>query len=148
MILIHRNATEEVILGRVRDWVERIACGEMEEAFRLVNIEGYEVQWRPRHLLAILRDFCSDLYPEETDFRVTSWRTAEASARKPLHEVVWYEPNPSFLAVVNYDLPLNGRWSDLQAVFILRESDDPDQLLLQLEDFDQDGRNTQTDHPA
>lgn len=141
MILIHRNATEEEILERVRDWVERIACGEVEETFRLVNIEGYQVQWQPRHLQAILSDFRSDLYLGETDFHVTSWKTAEASARKPLHEVVWYEPNPSFLAVVNYDLPLNGRWSDLQAVFILRESDDPDQLLLWLEDFDQDWRS-------
>ncbi|MBW3625916.1 MAG: hypothetical protein KY468_21190 [Armatimonadetes bacterium] len=140
MILVPWNATEEEILERVRDWVEGIACGEVEEAFRLLT-EGVEDRWQPRHLQYILSSYRSDLYPGETEFRITSWKTARTEGREPARNVTWYEPNPSFLAVIEYDVPLNGRWSDLQAVFILYEREDSEDRLLWLEDIEQDWRS-------
>ena len=143
MILVHRNATEEEILERVRDWVEGIACGEVEEAFRVLT-EGVSDRWQPRHLEYILSTYRSGLYPGETEFRITSWKTARTEGRQPVREVTWYEPNPSFLAVIEHDVPLNGRWSDLQAVFILVEREDSDHQLLWLEDIEQEGRSVRS----
>ena len=41
-------------------------------------------------------------------------------------KVIWYSTNlPRLKGPVTFDLPLNGRWSDLTAEFVFFDNDDP-----------------------
>jgi len=58
------------------------------------------------------------------------------SMGKPKREVVWYDSNSAKLVgAIAFDLPLNGKWSDLTADFVLFETDESEGFLLKLEEL-------------
>ena len=63
-----------------------------------------------------------------THFRVTDWRTAQGGSPDAEQAVGWYNSDAFALAgCVDYDLPLNGQWSDLKAQFVLWENGNQDE---------------------
>lgn len=93
---------------------------------------------RLRRNLVVIRNYRSpDLYPGIEEFTVTDWRIAKGGCPAPKKELIWYKANNNAMAgAVRYYLPLNGRWSDLCADFVLWESNDSDShCVLALEEI-------------
>ncbi len=74
---------------------------------------------------AIRRDIeryrSSQYFPGVDSFRVSDWRTAVGGNSNPTALVRRYGFNPQLpiIATVEIDLPLSGKWSDLEADFVV-----------------------------
>ena len=77
------------------------------------------------------------LFPGESRFKVSNWRSAVGGNPEARNQVTWHEPSSSLpRGVFEFDLPLNGKWSDLLAEFVLFESTDhPGRFVVSLEDI-------------
>ncbi len=86
---------------------------------------------------AIHRYRSERFYPGQSEFNVSGWREARGGNPEPRSKLTWYQPGTSLpRGVFEFDLPLNGRWSDLLAEFVLFESaEQPGQCILSLEDI-------------
>jgi hypothetical protein len=121
MATVPQEATSEQVLGTIREWVDVLAKGDYEAVFREL---GYALAFDTPGQAAIRRDIegyrSEEFYPSVTTFAVTDWRTAKGGNPEPTWKVTWYQPNsPGLAAAVAFDLPLNGKWSDLTADFVL-----------------------------
>ncbi len=116
---IPRDASDGQILAIIRTWVDILAGGEYE----LVGASlGYAMSFgQPdgasiRNALQGYQSPC--YYPGVAHFTVSDWRMATGGNLAPRQRISRCEPNASRLAgAVEFDLPLNGRWSDLTAEF-------------------------------
>ena len=119
LIDIPRDASDGRIMAIIRTWVDILAGGEYE----LVGSSlGYAMSFGEPHGACIhgaLKGYLSPgYYPGVEHFTVSDWRVAAGGNHAPKRMIRRYEPNASRLAgVVEFDLPLNGRWSDLTAEF-------------------------------
>ena len=117
MIFIPHKASDQDILTIVRQWIDVLAKEDYAAVFAELsymtafNDPGNEVIQRQ------IKNYRSpDLYPGVTDFKVTDWRLAKGGKPNPRQTVIRYKPNDTKLAgAVEFDLPLNGKWSDLTA---------------------------------
>ena len=127
----------------VRSWLDVLAAGDYERVFDHL---GYDMA-AGAGAAGIRRDIeayrAPDLYPGVSEFRVTDWRSAHGGNPAPLALVKRYaylETLP-IMATVELDLPLNGRWSDLEADFVLWVSGPDDtEGSLSLEDISSPAR--------
>ena len=122
MVFIPHKATDEEILTIIQQWVEVLAAEDYAKAFAEL---GYSMSpyFDCSGDEAIRREIKSyrspDFYPGITDFKVTDWRLAKDGKPNPRQRVIRYKPNDTKLAgAVEFDLPLNGKWSDLTADFV------------------------------
>ena len=79
-----------------------------------------------------------EFYPGISDFRVSDWRTAEGGNPNPEILIRRYEYMESLPIVmtIELDLPLNGRWRDLQISFVVsRPTPQDSEGVLWLEDI-------------
>jgi len=135
MTIVPRDVTNDELLDVVRSWVDLMAAGDYGTAFARF---GYSLAELPSDacLAEALRDYRSEkFFPGETDFRVTDWRTAAGGNPSPEEKVEWYESSGSLAGAISFDLPLNGKWSNLQADFVLYASEDPAGFILVLEEI-------------
>jgi hypothetical protein len=139
MVIIPRQATDSDVLAIVRDWVDVLAQKDYEAFFQSLGC-GVAIGRPPdaaiiRHEIDAYRSV--RIYPGIDVFVVTDWRTAKGGNPSPIHHVTRYKSNNLGLAgAVDFDLPLNGRWSDLAANFVFRETqEDGGGYVLWLEDF-------------
>jgi hypothetical protein len=139
VVIIPRQASDSDVLAIVRDWVDVLARKDYEAFFQSLGC-GVAIGQPPgaaiiRHEIAAYRSV--RIYPGIDEFVVTDWRTAVGGKLSPMHQVTRYKPNDLGLAgAVDFDLPLNGRWSDLAANFVFRETQqDGGGYVLSLEDF-------------
>ena len=136
MTYIKRDITNENLIQVIRGWIDILAQRRFGEFYDAL---GYSMRGDTASadwIESDLRRYRSDLYPGVSDFEVTSWETAQNGFAKRKEDVVWYEPNESELAgAVTYHLPLNGKWSDCSADFVLFETDAPEGFLLRLEEI-------------
>ena len=86
---------------------------------------GPAISTFPEWLRTAIKSYVSpEYFPDVTDFVVTDWRTANGGNPEPLRSVTWYQPNSVRLrGAVQFDLPLNGKWSDLTADFVFFDYD-------------------------
>jgi hypothetical protein len=127
MTFVPHDASEDQVLDIVRAWVDVLAREDYETVFKAV---GYALAFgRPgaRCIQEAIENYRSAvLYPGIEKFVVTDWRTAEGGNPDRRQEVAWYKPNASgLMGAVAFDLPLNGRWSDLTADFVFCEGPNP-----------------------
>jgi hypothetical protein len=122
MIFIPHRAIDQDVLTIVRQWVDVLAKEDYATVFAEL---GYSMLYQydcpsEEVLRRKIKNYRSpDFYPGVTDFKVTAWRLAKGGNPKPKQKVIRYKPNSVKLAgAVEFDLPLNGRWSDLQADFV------------------------------
>jgi hypothetical protein len=120
MILVPLNATDEQVLDIIRRWIDVLAA---EDYLAVATELGYLMNYNssPEECIRaeIKRYVSPEYFPDVTNFVVTDWRAAQGGNPEPLSMVTWYKPNTNGLrGAVSFDLPLNGKWSDLTADFV------------------------------
>jgi hypothetical protein len=121
--LLPSEAPDDQILGLVEEWIDRLAEERYDDALRLVAARSH---WTPDLLRKVVEGYgLAEPHPSGAAFKVTSPRTARKSSTSPLSQnrrvQRWITPNPAnAIGIVEYDLPLNGSWSDLTALFDLK----------------------------
>jgi hypothetical protein len=138
LIILPRNSNEEQILNIVRQWVDVLAKQDYELVFsELKYAVAFDTPGAECIESEIKRYRSTNYFPGVEEFNVTDWRTAVGGNPLPLQKVIWYKPNDSKLAgAIAFDLPLNGKWSDLTADFVFSEIDHPKGYVLCLEQID------------
>ena len=139
MVVVPRDASDEQLLAIVREWLDVLAREEYDAVFAAL---GYARSFGEPGAECIRNNInkyrSPEYYPGVDHFVVTDWRTARGGNPEPLQLIRRYEPNPLGLMVtVGIDLPLNGRWSDLEADFVLFENNNVEEgYILVLEDIE------------
>jgi hypothetical protein len=124
MVTISRNATDEEVLNIIRKWVDVLAAEDYEVVVsELGFLMGPYYSSPAEGIRVAIKGYVSpEYFPGVTDFVVTDWRTAVGGNPEPEKSVTWYEPNSiDIRGAVRFDLPLNGKWSDLTADFVFFE---------------------------
>lgn len=125
MIHVSLSADDDELLKIVRCWLDILADENYEKVFE--NL-GYAMDWG-EGAIAIKRDInkyrSNEFYPGISEFRVTDWRTAVGGNPDPNVLIRRYEYSESLplMATIELDLSLNGRWSDLEADFVVTASE-------------------------
>jgi hypothetical protein len=124
MVLVPKNATNEEVLDIIRKWVDVLAAEDYEAVVKELGfLMGYYSSPAECLRAEIKRYVSPEYFPGVTDFVVTDWRTACGGNPKPLSTVTWYNPHSVQLrGAVSFDLPINGKWSDLTADFVFLEN--------------------------
>ena len=127
------TAEDAQILAVAREWVALLADERYEEAMALLSPSD---QWSPAMVQTWIQNYGWHEPPADGSvYRVTDLAAATgATASFPRHEVDRFD-HPAAdgrVAAVWFDLPLNGRWSDLTATFVVRQLDQS--LVLELDD--------------
>jgi len=136
MTYVDRDISDQELLNVIRVWINLLAKQRYNEFFAALgySMGGDEAQsdW----ITSNLARYRSDLYPEVTEFVVSQCEKTFGGNPSPRAEVLWYQPNESCLAgAVTFSLPLNGKWSDATADFVLFETNAEEGLLLKLEEI-------------
>lgn len=126
MIFMPRGASDAQVLDIAHHWVDVLAREDYAATFAAL---GYALLYQhdcsgPECIRSIIKSYRSpDFYPGVEDFTVTDWRTAEGGNPTPLQKITWFEPNDTGLrGALEMHLPLNDRWSDLEADFVWFEN--------------------------
>lgn len=116
------------MLDICRYWIDALAREEYVSVFQAL---GYSLLYQydcpgPEAIEKTIRNYRSPiLYPGEDTFIVTDWRAAKGGNPEPIQNITWYNPGQGLRGALSIDLPLNGRWSDLEADFVWFESENP-----------------------
>jgi hypothetical protein len=139
MIIIQKNATDEVVMDIVLHWVDVLAGGDYE---KFADAVGYSFagRWTPEECIraAIVNYRSPDFYPDIDSFLVSNWREAQGGNPNPKQEINWYVEHDStrLVGAISFDLPLNGKWSDLRADFVfLKRNPHEEGYILRLEEI-------------
>ena len=122
------SSTDEEILAEVEEWISDLARGDYEGALSRVSADPYQ-EWSPELLKAVIGGYgLAEPHASGVVFRVTPVRSAAGGP--PRRSIDRECLPPGALAYVEHDLPLNDKWSDLTATFVLRRSDEVAMLEL------------------
>jgi hypothetical protein len=133
--------TNEDIEAAVQTWLDLLAEDMYDDAYAFTLHDPY-YQWTPYLLEQVINGYG---LPFEEDSKlskckVTSWVTAEDNGSKHNKDIEWYDiptlhPSSSHMIIgeVFYDLPIDGIWSDLTAIFQILQIDD--YVTLELNDI-------------
>jgi len=137
MNFVPRAATDEQVLNIVRGWVDVLSKADYKAVFDEIGLSIRGEAPGAECIQGCIQYYRSpEYYPGVEEFIVTDWRTAQGGNPEPMLKVEWYEPNSIKMAgAVSFDLPLNGRWSDLTADFVFFENDCPEGYNLCLEEI-------------
>lgn len=121
MFPVSYGITEPQLLDEVYSWIEALARLDYQAVYESL---GYAVAFDQPGADCIRRAIEEyrhpEFFPGVTEFRVTSPRLAVGGNPTPLLQIKWFESNQTgLLATVELHLPLNGKWSDLEADFVL-----------------------------
>jgi hypothetical protein len=106
------DASDEQILDVVRRWVDHLAHERYDDALQVVDVRE---PWTSELLETVIRNYGSiDPMYDGSTWRVTPLETASGGRPRPRHDVDRCDDGRAF---VWFDLPLNGSWSDLTALF-------------------------------
>ena len=127
------NASDEEILNVIRDWVELLAVDDFEAAYAMLHHEPND-QFTPEFLRMWISNYgWHDPMKDGSTYRVTSCKLA-VGRETHYQSVNRYDPADAngFAGDAMFDLPLNGEWSDLTALFWILSREGS--LVLQLDD--------------
>jgi hypothetical protein len=126
-------------LSIVKGWVDILAKQDYQTVFENLghSISSFAEPSAKSIRKAVEYYRSPEFYPGVSVFAVSDWRTARRRNAEPKREVVWYKPTQVRMrGAVAFDLPLNGRWSDLTADFVLFDGDKQnDGYILRLEEI-------------
>jgi hypothetical protein len=136
MIRIPPDLSDTEVLEIVIGLIDLLARGDID---RFAEEAGYSFSFgaSPAECVrsAISNYRSPEWYPGVEHFAVTAWHEAAGGNPEPQRDVLWYEPNESLGGTVTIDLPLNGRWSNLQADFVMLVQGEGDPFVLRLEEI-------------
>lgn len=117
MIDISPQAPSQSIVAFVKGWMKLLAEGRFEEACAMIDQpHGYGITWTPGLIRQTVNATCSpettfyQFHPEGPIFT----NPFELEEQREI-KVVKYDDGSGY--TFNYDVPLNGQWSDLTARF-------------------------------
>ncbi len=122
-MLLPLNASDSQILDAVQDWAACLVAENYGEALALIDARPH---WTPELLRTVITNYGSiEPMRDGSKYRVTPLSTAHGGPT-PRHEVDRAHDRIS----VWYDLPLNGEWSDLTAIFDVIKKENVLSLML------------------
>ncbi len=136
MRILPANASDTMILDLVRQWVDLIAAERVKEAQALLNTEQAEQVWTPELIQELIAAY---EFPYELEFnkppQMTSVNTARVHDIAPRHNIDrWQSQDDSnIIGTVEFDLPMNEIWTDLTALFWIKQH--PKGIVLELHDI-------------
>lgn len=117
MLIMNSPDVEANVVTWARDWFDLLAAGRLDEACdRLDEPNHYGVAWTPEAIVELVQQtftpetFFARAHPEGLQF--TSPRSARGRER---HHFSAFADGSGFS--LDYDVPLNGEFSDLTAQF-------------------------------
>jgi len=118
--------TEAGLLDMASHWINELAAEHYDAVF---NALGFAMAYQTPELTgaerikAEIKKYRSNqYYPDITDFSVSLWENSNGGNPNPCKLVRFYKPNDlKIVATIEVDLPLNGKWSDLLASFVVFE---------------------------
>ncbi|MGX8883176.1 hypothetical protein ACWWD9_08175 [Methylovorus sp. SPW-M1] len=118
--------TEAGLLEITSNWITELAAEKYDVVF---NALGFAMAYQTPELTgaerikAEIKNYRSDqYYPGVTNFSVSLWENASGGNPNPCKLVRFYKPNDmKIIATIELDLPLNDKWSDLLASFVVFE---------------------------
>jgi hypothetical protein len=128
MIFVPRDASDQQVLDIVREWVDVLAREDYEAVFAEL---GYSLSYGEPGGECIRKEIkryrSPEYYSGIEEFTVTDWKNASGGNPSPQCLVSWFKPNSvggvGIRGAVSFDLPLNGRWSDLTADFVFFQNE-------------------------
>lgn len=131
MRLLSLNATDGEILALCRQWVDLVAAGQLDQAIDLLCVPDachQEQRWTADTLRTYVGNYGSwDPIGDGSFWCVTPIESARMPSDSPNFQphadVCRYDGRPHS-GCVDFDLPLNGEWSDLTAQFEFSPVDD------------------------
>lgn len=121
------GASDDELLSVVRDWVELVAAGSFQAAVQLLYLPADDYaagRWTAESLENYIGNY--GFWEPLGDGRVvrvtplaSAVPPADAPDRQPRFEVIRGQGLPN----IEFDLPLDGEWSDLTALFDIEEVD-------------------------
>lgn len=140
MVFIPHKATDEEILTIVRQWIDVLASEDYATVFSELGYSRspyFDCSGGEAIRREIKKYRSPEFYPDVTDFKVTDSRIVKGGNPKPKQIVIRYKPNNLKMAgAVEFDLPINGQWSDLAADFVFFDNDNyREGYLLRLEEI-------------
>jgi len=136
VVYVPRDITDEALLETIRSWIGLLVEKRYDDFVASLGYVMVDCDPYGDLIPEDLNKYRSPLFPGMEQFAVTDWKTAKGGNPNPVHEVVWFEPNePNLVGAVTFHLPLNGKWSDLSADFVLFERGNPEGFQLMLEEI-------------
>ena len=134
VVWMSADVPDSEILTTVRAWVDAVAAGDFNRAFAMTAHEGWR-RWSPDLIREVIAGYG---IPEPAPDSVVHVVTPIDSARggpKPRHEVDRWAPvdlgtGALQIGAVWFDLPLDGSWSDVTALFDVRRRPEGIYLVL------------------
>ena len=116
-----KSASDAEILEFVDRWTDELALGEYDRAYARTAHDAY-YQWSASLIREVIAGYgLPEAHPSGEVFSVTP--RALAAGEQSTREVTRREVPPGAIALVSYNLPLNGEWSDLTATFRLEAAE-------------------------
>jgi hypothetical protein len=124
MITLPANAPDADILALVQRWADLLAEGGYVQSQSLLMGNGAERDWPPQLVAELIGSY--ELPPAvdtSEKSRVTPVGEARVFDIQPRPSVSRWETRgrPGVVGDVHFDLPINGAWSDLTAIFFLQQ---------------------------
>jgi hypothetical protein len=126
---------EQEIVATLYQWVSFLEQENYQSAYALTDHEG--PNWTPVVLQKLIENYGS-LEPLDERFLVTDRLAAQGTSIDP--EFQWF-PKPEevlgelILGILHFELPLNGEWSDLTAIFYIVGAKASSEVRLKLTDI-------------
>lgn len=127
------NAADIDILNAVDQWVNALADENYEAAYEMTYHPSSD-HWTPELMKTAITNYGSiDPFPDGRTYQVTPIETAKGD-RVPYRDVIWWKLERfPYRGDIHFDLPLNGEWSDLSAIFHIQQIGNS--LVLELHDL-------------
>jgi len=120
--------SEREVFEVVERWVDALSDGQFHKAYDLTVHDAY-YNWSPALMQLVIEGYGHPEPHPKGPFVVTSRKSALGV---PRHEIDWWdEEQRSAIGEVWYDMPLNGRWSDVTTTFLLVQRDGACFLVLE-----------------
>jgi hypothetical protein len=120
----HVDASDSELVRFIEDWVDLLASGDFAAASRFLHPPdeaALSEEWTAENLELYIANYGSwDPLDDGRRMHVTPIDGASGDL-VPVREVSRYDDRPPR---IDFDLPLNGEWSDLTALFDLVQVDD------------------------
>jgi len=124
MIILSDNASDAEVLAVVRRWVDLLADGNYLQAHALLNHVEAERNWPADLVEELIHSY--ELGPAVDSAgvshvtRIDDARVVDVNPRPSVSRFK-NSGRPTVIGDVHFDLPINGVWSDLTAIFFLRK---------------------------